>query len=237
LPNTTPHHSVRLRNSSIAIWKLRPPLRAEAGFKLPVKVSGSVQMWTAERVSTDSVFRSGDRIRLAVESPVRGYLYVINSELGSDGSMGHPHLIFPETAAQDNSVVPGMLVDIPDQRDELPYLVMNPKKLNYTDEGLAIVISPIRLKIKTDGTGKIESLDDLDDITINADAEIFVRTDQRDKVYSNAESQSTCGARSRQLTREKTAEQPCGAATRQLTREEPLPQTIYRVKPPPASRL
>lgn len=225
-----PPASTKISEIGVTIWKMRPALRADAGFKLPVKVSGAVQMWTAERVNTDTQFRAGDRIRLAVESPVSGYLYVINSEIGSDGSLGTPHLIFPETAAQDNSVVPGMLVDIPDQREELPYFVMNPKKDNYAGEAIAIIISPTPLRIKSDSKGKIEDVENLDELIPNAEAEVFIRTDVRDKIYSNAESQSACGAKTRQLEREKAATQPCGTATRQLTREEPLPQTIYRVK-------
>ncbi len=228
-----PPSSTKISEIGVTIWKLRPAVRADVGFKLPVKVSGAIQLWTAERVSTDSPFRAGDRIRLAVESPTSGFLYVINSEIGSDGSLGEPHLIFPENATQDNSVVPGMLVDIPDQREELPYFVMNPKKENYAGEGIAIVISPIQLRFRTDSKGKIESVDDLNEIMMSVEAEVFVRTDQRDRIFTTAESQSTCGAKTRQLTREKVGVQPCGAASRQLTREEPLPQTIYRVKTAP----
>jgi hypothetical protein len=222
--------SSKVTEIGVTIWKLRPALRADAGFKLPVRVSGALQMWTAERVTTDSPFRAGDRIRLAVESPVKGYLYVLNSEIGSDGSFGHPSLIFPESASQENMIAPGMLVDIPDQREELPYFVMNPKKENYAGEAIAVVVSPVPLKIKTDKSGRIEDVENLDELIPLAETEVFSRTDARDKIYSKAESQATCGAKTRQLEREKSPVQPCGPASRSLTREEPLPQSIYRVK-------
>jgi hypothetical protein len=222
--------SAKVTEIGVTIWKLRPALRADAGFRLPVRVSGALQMWTAERVTTDSPFRAGDRIRLAVESPVKGYLYVINSEIGADGSLGHPSLIFPESGNQENMIAPGMLVDIPDQREELPYFVMNPKKENYAGEAIAVVVSPVPLKIKTDKNGRIEDVENLDELIPLAETEVFSRTDARDKIYSKAESQATCGAKTRQLEREKSPVQPCGPASRSLTREEPLPQSIYRVK-------
>ena len=56
------------------------------------------------------------------------------------------------------------------------------------------------------------------------------RSDAEDKIYTPAEANSACGAKTRQLVREKSTQNPCGSQTRQLTREEPLPQTIYRVK-------
>jgi hypothetical protein len=187
-------------------------------------------MWTAERVNTDEQFRAGDRIRLAVESPIKGYLYVLNSEIGADGTLGHPHMIFPESADQDNTVMPGMLVDIPDQREDLPYFIMNPKKGDYAGEAIAIVISPVKLKIKTNSGGKVEDVDTLDEIIPYSEAEIYSRTDLTDRIFSKVESESSCGAKARQLEREKVDAKPCRATSRQLTREEPLPQTIYRVK-------
>lgn len=212
----------------MTIWKLRPALGSDIGHKLPVNVSGLINMWTAERVSTESAFKAGDRIRLAVESPVSGYLYVLNSEISGDGVLGPPTLIFPAMANEDNSVVPGMLVDIPDQREELPYFIMNPKKANYAGEALAVVISPVPLRLRTDANGIINDLGDFLGQSFIDDAEVFTRTDWKDRIYSTAESLAACGAASRKLEREST--RLCGPTSRQLTREDPLPQTIYRVK-------
>ena len=71
---------------------------------------------------------------------------------------------------------------------------------------------------------------ELIELETNSEAEIFSRPDAQDKIYTQAEAESTCGPKTQELTREKSTQKPCGARTRQLTREEPLPQSIYRVK-------
>jgi hypothetical protein len=48
-----------------------------------------------------------------------------------------------------------MLVDIPDQREPTPYFTMTPKKAGYGGEAIAIIISPIPLRIRVDEEGKI----------------------------------------------------------------------------------
>jgi hypothetical protein len=152
--------------------------------------------------------------------------------VGQSRALGDPFLIFPNSENADNSVKPGLLADIPDQTEDLPYFLINPKNSNYKCELLTVIISPKLLtNIKTDRNGKIRNLDDLIDLENSADAEIYSRSDSQDKICSQTEAQSACGVKTRQLTREKSAENPCGAKIRQLTREEPLPQTIYCVKP------
>ena len=188
-------------------------------------------MWTAERVNPETGFQAGDRVRLAIEASDAGYLYVIDSEIYSDGSFGAPYLIFPASTDEDNSVKPGLLVDIPDQTEDLPYFLISPKKDKYEGELLTVIISPKPLtNLKTDKDGKIKNLDELINLEIDAEAEIYSRDDNEDKIYVQAEADAACGAKTRQLTRESSAANPCGTKTRQLTREEPLPQTIYRVK-------
>lgn len=214
----------------VTIWKLRPPVRTDKAYRLPVKVGSTIQQWTPERVSVNYRFRAGDRIRLAVESPVRGYLYLVNSEIGLDGSLGEPHLIFPESVEQNNMILPGMLVDIPDQREDLPYFAMNPKKENYAGEAIAVIVSERPLNIAADPSGKILDIKRFEELIAGIEFDIFARLDNKDKVYSATEAGSACGTKTRQLERVKTAELPCGTSTRQMTREEPLPQTIYRVK-------
>ncbi len=220
-----------LQGIGVTIWKLRPPRLSDAGIKIPVRnKDGRREMWTAERVSSDVDFHAGERVRIAIESSFSGYLYVVNSEAYSDDTAGEPFLIFPASAGDNNRVQPGLLVDIPDQTEDLPYFVINPKNPKYAGEFLTVIISPKPLtNLKTDSDGKIISLNNLIDLEENADAEIYNRTDNQDKIYTQAEADAACGAKARgQNSRQ--LERPCGANTRQLTREEPLPQTIYRVK-------
>ncbi len=215
----------------VTMWKLRAPRSSDTGYKLPVMVNDRREQWTAERVNPETPFQAGDRVRLAVESSDAGYLYVIDSEIYADGSFGEPFLIFPASTDEDNSVRSGLLVDIPDQAEDLPYFLINPKQANYTGELLTVIISPKPLtNMKIDKEGKIKNLSDLIELETNSVAEIFSRNDTEDKIFTQAEADSACGSKTRQLVREKSAENPCGTKKRQLTREEPLPQTIYRVK-------
>lgn len=216
----------------VTMWRMRQPLRVDLGPKLPVQMTdGSRQMWIPERVGAETIFQKGDRVRLAIESSITGYLYVVDSEIYSDGRFGAPSLIFPASADEDNSVQPGLLVDIPDKAEDFPYFLISPKGASYTGELLTVIISPKPLiNLKIDKDGYIKNLDELSDMEENSDVELFSRTDRQDKTYTKEEATAACGAKTRQLTREKSAEKPCGDQTRQLTREEPLPQSIYRVK-------
>ncbi|MBK7706258.1 MAG: hypothetical protein IPN69_09920 [Acidobacteria bacterium] len=228
-PRKTVGNSV-FADIGVTVWKLRPRIRTDAGFTLPVQIGARVEQWSAERVGADSQFRKGDRVRLAIEPSSVGYLYVVDSEILSDGTFGDPYLIFP-AGTEPNRVSPGMLVDIPDQKDELPYFNINPQAANYRGELLTVIVSPEPITFRTDNKGRITSIDELSELEFDAEVSIFSRTDDTDKLYTKAEADSSCGAKSRMLIREKASVQkPCGETSRQLTRDEPSPQTIYRVK-------
>lgn len=213
----------------ITIWKMRRALAVDAGVLLPVKVGSSVEMWSSVRVDPLSPFKAGDLIRLAVESPATGYLYVINSEISSDGSYGDPSLIFPAPANQYNSVTAGMLVDIPDQKEPFPYFKLEPKKGNYAGELVAVVITPVKLNFQVDEKGKILNIGSVIDLNLGIDVQVFGSTSTTEQLYTQAEADSSCGSKSRELVRVKQEQSPCGTTSRSLTRDEPLPQAIYRV--------
>ena len=213
----------------VTMWRLRPPQKNETGHFFEV-IDGSRgrHMWLAERVGPDTGFKPGEKIRFAIESSLTGYLYVFNRETSTDGSLGAPSLIFPDSIRDDNSVGPGVLVDIPDQRDDVPYFNITPQGPNYAGELLTVVITtkPLTdLKVERDGT--VVSVDDLLNLEFNADVEVFSRTDTEDKFYSKIEADAACGGRSR------GGKEPCGLASRKLTRDEPLPQAIFRAKSQP----
>ena len=220
---------LKVTEVGITIWKLRPPKPGEVGVMLPVK--GDPRGWLAERVADDVVFKSGDRVRFAIESSSSGYLYVFDRETYSDGSFGEPLMIFPDAARvnENNSVRPGMLFDIPDQREELPYFNMSPRKDTYSGEMLTIVISPKPMtSFSTDANGRLKQPEVLTALEFGAQVEIFSRSDNENKVFSRVEAESTCGAKTRE-TGQASDRSPCGVLARQLTRDEPLPQSIYRV--------
>lgn len=224
--------AVKVFTVGVTIWKLRPPRPTDNGYKLPVRINGSLQeFWTPERVSPDTLFRTGDRVLFAVESSKPGFLYLVNSEIYRDGSMGAPSVIFPSTTGEDNYVKPGLLVNIPDRSEDFPYFNIEPKKNNYAGELVTIIISERRLdSLKIDENGKIKNRDELIKLEINAEIDIYSSEDAEDKLYTQAEAEAACRPKTRELVKEKLSINPCREKTRQLTREEPLPQTIYRVK-------
>jgi hypothetical protein len=120
------------------------------------------------------------------------------------------------------------LVDIPDQSVDLPYFLVNPKRANYTGELLTIIISTIPLtNIKIDKDGKIKNLSELIELEMNSNTEIFSRSDVEDKIYTQAEADAACGAKTRQLVREINAES-MRRKNAPVNKRITLAQTIYR---------
>jgi len=82
-----------------------------------------------ERTSAGSSFTPGASVRLTVEVPRAGFLYVIDREKYRGDRLGDPYLIFPtrRTNGGDNSVSPGRLVEIPSRDDQPPFFVLAAK--------------------------------------------------------------------------------------------------------------
>jgi len=213
----------------VTLWKMRPPLASDNGVKLLVNADGRDELWSSVRVDPLTTFTAGDRIRIGIESPTNGYLYVINSEVSSDGSFGEPTLIFPTADAKFNSVTAGMLVDIPDQKENYPYFKLRPSRGNYAGELVAIIITPVKLDFQLDDRNKILNIGNVIDLDSEIDLEIFASIDTNGDLFSRAEADAACGSKARELVREKRESTPCGTTTRSLSRAEPPPQTIYRV--------
>lgn len=136
----------------ITIWRLRPS-RAEddQGARLLVMQESEQTQWTPERVEANSHLKIGERVRISVESPRPGYLYVVDREKYADGSLGESYLIFPTTRTRggDNLVKPGKLIDIPAQEDNPNYftLVPSPGRNDQIGEVLTIIVTPRPLPI------------------------------------------------------------------------------------------
>lgn len=123
------------RNLGVTIWRL-PPNAAFADFDQPVCRSNARSIDSSReigqpiinnaplRVSSDTLFRTGDRVRLSIESPRPGYLYIINREVYADQSYGTAKLIFPTQRIRggNNYLAPGSPVEFPDLCDNANYL-------------------------------------------------------------------------------------------------------------------
>ena len=166
----------------------------------------------SKRVEADTKFHEGDLLRISIESPVAGYLYIIDRDWFMNGSGGETNLIFP-VRGEDNRLKPGKLIDIPTE-DEASFKAT--PKPNQTGEMLTIIVtlSPLQLPLSNDPLPITST--QLSDWETRWSA-ITDRYEMNDGTG---------------LTR--TIEEQQAAAhsgTRQLTRDDPSPQTIYRVVP------
>jgi hypothetical protein len=201
----------------ITIWRLRPSRDGDQGGRVLVLDGLKQTQYTPERIEANTPLNVGDRVRITVESPRQGFLYIIDREQYQDGSFGEPMLIFPtmRTRGGDNRVMPGRLIDIPAQEDQYSYFTAAPagSRRDQTAEVLTfmLVTAPLPLQI--------------------ADQPIKLAEQQVagwEKLYGGvAETLELVGGAGRVWTNE---EKLAGAANgRQLTQGGPPPQTVYRV--------
>lgn len=202
----------------ITIWRLRPPSSNESAgsARMLVREKSKTTELIPVRVEADTTFLEGDQIRLSIESPLTGYLYVVDRDLFADGSMGPAMLIYPwaDKDGYDNRMRPGRLVDIPAQEDQPAYFTAKRSSANQVGEVLTVIVtsSPLNLSIS-------------DKPILIPKAELS----NWEKMWSGiSERFEMDGGAGETWT---SAEQQASAhsGSRQLTREDPPPQTIYRV--------
>jgi len=128
----------------VTIWRLRPAKRYDSGERLIVHEDEGTKEWLPERISASTKLVQGDRLRISVEAVRSGYLYVINRELYADGTQGEPYLIFPttRTAAGNNEVAVGKLLEIPAQEDSPPFFTMRKSRPDHVAEVLSVLVTP-----------------------------------------------------------------------------------------------
>lgn len=203
----------------VTIWRLQPSRDQEAGARMLVMENARSSQWTPQRIEADTPLQIGERVRISIESPRAGFLYVIDREQYSDGSFGDAYLIFPtlRTRGGDNRVRPGRLIDIPAQEDRPSYftLVPSPSRNDQVAEVLTILVSPKPIEGLELGPNPIKiSKSDLAEWERlwSTAVERFEMVDGAGKAWTAAEKEAGSLA-----------------SARVLTQEEPPPQTIYRV--------
>jgi len=132
----------------VTIWRLRPANRSDSGERLIVHDDSATKEWLPERISANTRLVQGDRLRISVEAVRDGYLYVINREQYSDGTLGEPYLIFPttRTAGGDNQVAIGKLIEIPAQDDSPPFFTMRKSRPDHVAEVVSVLVTPTPLE-------------------------------------------------------------------------------------------
>jgi hypothetical protein len=172
--------------------------------------------WIPERIEADTPLHEGDRVRLTIESPREGYLYIVDRDLFADGTMGDALLIFPTLSMRggDNQVRPGKLIDIPAQEDDPNYFKASPNRSDQIGELLTIIVTnaPLELPIGTEP------------LHISA-ADIT----KWEKLWASATERFEMEGGAGQPWTKEEKEAAAAKGTRRLTRDEPSPQTIYRI--------
>jgi hypothetical protein len=203
----------------VTIWRLRPSSGVEGGARMLVMENARQTEWTPQRIEADTPLQVGERVRLSIESPRAGYLYVIDREQYADGSFGDAYLIFPtlRTRGGENQVRPGKLVDIPAQEDNPSYftLVPSPSRSDQVAEILSIIVTPeplsnLRLterplKLSKSEVAKWEASGSIE-------VERFEMVGGAGMPWSKVEMAASAAG-----------------SSRILTQEEPAPQTVYRI--------
>jgi hypothetical protein len=201
----------------VTIWRLRPARESDQGGRVLVLDGLKQSQWVPERIEAGTPLNVGDRVRITVESPRSGFLYIIDREQYMDGSLGEPMMIFPtlKTRGGDNRVLPGKLIDIPAQEDQYSYFTAQPagSRRDQVAEVLTVILVPTPLPVTvTDQPLKVAPQ----------------QVAEWEKLYGGAaETLELIGGAGRTWTNEeKLASMANG---RQLTQSGPPPQTVYRV--------
>jgi len=205
----------------VTIWKLRQTESKDSqDSRLLLTEDGEKSEWTPERTESETIFAVRDRVRLSIESPRDGYLYVIDRESYSDGTTSAPYLVFPmlRNRGGDNAVKAGKVINLP----RTTAFRLEPTKSEYRGEILTVIISPQPLDEIKPGPGMIEL-----DKTVVAQLE--------EKWKAPVERYEMNGSAGKPLTK---AEKEAGEdGSRLLTQEDELPQTLFRVLAKPGNPI
>ncbi|MBK5290415.1 MAG: DUF4384 domain-containing protein [Acidobacteriia bacterium] len=177
-----------------------------------------------ERLDAESPVKEGDRVRITVEVPRTGYLYVIDREQYVDGTVSPAYLIYPnhKTKQGDNAVAAGRVVEIPDQRDKPNHLTVRRSRPDQSAELLSLLVTPEPLPNLKIGTKPVKISEEQFagwEKQFGVQVERFELTGAAGATYTKAEKEA--GANTEKL----------------LTQNDPFPQTLYRVEAAPGKPL
>jgi hypothetical protein len=201
------------RQLGITIWRLRPSRSGDSERRALIREKNSGKTLTAERVESEGTFRAEEYVRLSVESPHGGYLYVIDRDLLADGKTGEPMLIFPWAEA-NNELRPGRLIDIPGQDDDPNHFTARLTSKNQVGELLTFIVSSTPLDLpRASEPVRVAPQQLMDwEKSWGGVVERYELEGGAGDLWTREEQQAAAKKRSRQLTR-----------------NDPPPQTIYRV--------
>lgn len=207
----------------LTVWRLRPSTAKDKGAARMLThepaTNKDVEL-TPERIDVDRPLQEGQFVRLSIETPRTGYLYIIDREVYADGTMSDPVLIFPTLRLNngDNKVTAGSVVEIPAQNDNPAYFTLTRNRPDQVAEAITLLVTN----------------EPLDDLEIGRDATVL-------DAKTVADWEAQWGAPTERLdlvggvgTTYTQAEMKAGAnGNAKLTQDDPLPQSIFRVDAKP----
>ncbi len=208
----------------VTLWRLRPAAQSAEtqGARILEHKGAKSAEWAAERIEADSRLNEGERVRVSIESPSTGYLYVIDREQYADGSLGDAYSIFPtaRTRGGDNAVIAGRVIEFPAQEDNPPYFTLARSRADHVGELLILIVSPQRVP---------ELAVSSEPVKVPAE-----KVAQWEKDWGGRAEQFELegGAGLPYTKAEKSAG---GDGSRMLTQGDPLPQTILRMNAKPGA--
>ena len=210
LPETSPRVGV-------TIWRVREAQRDYDGARIL-----SHPGHQAERLEGHPVLSYGERVRLGIESPNDGYLYVFDRELYHDGSLSAPYMVFPSTKLRrgDYRIWANRLIELPAATDapfyfEAKKVGLDPSK-RLVAEILSIVITDKPIEDLRPGEGETlvstKKMDSIENLYAGR-AEVFELDYGVGRAYSTIERDAASND-----------------ASRMLTHRDPVPQTFFLVE-------
>jgi hypothetical protein len=139
----------------ITFWRLRtvrPDDPADSRLLVLDDESGEEIEQVPERIESGTPLKPGERIRLSVEVPRTGFLYIFDREQYADGT-SVAHLIYPnyQTPRGDNAVAAGRLIEVPDRRERINSFKLVKSRPDHLGEVLVVMVAPKPLtNIRTD---------------------------------------------------------------------------------------
>jgi hypothetical protein len=228
----TPNEFAKAQKLGITLWKFEQRKNVSIGLNAKQSdgrsITHPIDDSAVVRVNQDTVFSVGDRIRLSVESPTTGYLYVANCEVYEDGSFGDPTVIFPtkRTRGGQNFLAVGSPIELPAIDDRPNYFLFTASKSNrkVIAESLVFVVTKSIMsdfEIPEDSTLLAKNRLEIWEKKWAGRTEIWEIDDKEKREYTEAEFESGS-----EVLHE--GEESKG---RSLTVSEPEPQTLFVVKP------
>ncbi|MBI1762551.1 MAG: DUF4384 domain-containing protein [Acidobacteria bacterium] len=174
-----------------------------------------------ERIEANTPLKVGQLLRLSVEVPQDGYLYVIDREKYTDKTVGDPILIFPSNPrSAEHLVKAGRIIELPDSKDYVfeVKLMSDLENKTLAGEVLSFLVSPRPLEnIPEPGA----------DGLIRLPAALVTEWENKwgqNNVLSKAELDTGRGR-----ARTRSEQNALTGNSKELNQADPLPQTVFTI--------